>query len=177
MLHRDRIEINQEDFENIINIFFDFFKPNSKQIIAAYYPMGKEFDTRFLLDELVNRGFTCALPRVQKGSRILEFVRWTQDTAMKKGAFGIEEPQDGESVTPDLLLVPLLAFDQKGYRLGYGGGYYDATIAHLRASKEITTIGVGYAEQAVLFNLPREAHDIPMDYMLTPDGVIDFERG
>jgi 5-formyltetrahydrofolate cyclo-ligase len=96
---------------------------------------------------------------------------------MKEAAFDIQEPQYGDVVKPDMVLAPLLAFDQKGYRLGYGGGYYDATIQALRKQKEITYIGVGYAEQAVLFKLPREAHDIPLDYMLTPQGVIDFKEG
>jgi len=176
-LHRDRMDINETDFESIISIFLEFFKPKTDQIISAYWPLNKEFDTRFLLDELVNQGFTVALPRMQKDSRILEFVKWTHDTPMKAGAFDVEEPQSDEIVTPDLVLAPLLAFDQKGYRLGYGGGYYDATVEALRENKEITYIGVGYAEQAVLFKLPREAHDIPLDYMLTPGEVIDFERG
>lgn len=175
--HRDSIEIQEENFESIINVFSDFFKPKIEQIISAYWPLGKEFDTRFLLDELAKQGFTCALPLVQKNKRELEFVKWTQDKPMVKGEFGIEEPQGGECVTPDIVIAPLLAFDQKGYRLGYGKGYYDSTITALRKQKEITYIGVGYAEQAVLFKLPREPHDIPLDYMLTPKGVIDFKEG
>jgi 5-formyltetrahydrofolate cyclo-ligase len=176
-LHRDRIDIDETDFESIINIFLEFFKPRKEHLIAAYWPRGKEFDCRFLLDELVGQGCGCALPRVQKDSRILEFIKWTHDTPMKEAAFDIQEPQYGDVVKPDMVLAPLLAFDQKGYRLGYGGGYYDATIQALRKQKEITYIGVGYAEQAVLFKLPREAHDIPLDYMLTPQGVIDFKEG
>lgn len=175
-LHRERIERDETDFESIINVFLEFFKPKTEQVISAYWPLGREFETRFLLDELVKQGFTCALPRVQKESRVLEFVKWTHDTPMVKGAFDVEAPQSDDIVTPDIVLAPLLAFDQKGYRLGYGGGYYDATIETLRAEKEITYIGVGYAEQAVLFKLPREAHDIPLDYMLTPKGVKKFER-
>lgn len=178
-LHRDRIERDETDFESIINVFLRFFKPKKDQVISAYWPLGKEFETRFLLDELVKQGFTCALPCVNKDSRILIFKKWDHDTPMIKGAFDIEEPQGGQGdiVVPDIVIAPLLAFDQKGYRLGYGGGYYDATVEHLRKIKEITYIGIGYAEQAVLFKLPREAHDIPMDYMLTPRDVINFKEG
>jgi len=161
-LHRDRMDIDETDFESIISVFLEFFKPKTKQIISTYWPLNKEFDTRFLMDELVNQGFTVALPRMRKDSRILEFVKWTHDTPMKAGAFGVEEPQSDDIVTPDIVLAPLLAFDQKGYRLGYGGGYYDATIENLRQS---------------LFKLPREAHDIPLDYMLTPNNIIDFKEG
>lgn len=175
-LHRDQLENNAADFESIINIFFEFFKPKNDQIISAYWPLGKEFETRFLLDELVKQGFQCALPRVQKDERILDFVKWDHETPMKAGAYDIQEPE-GAFVIPDIVIAPLLAFDQKGYRLGYGGGYYDATIEALRQQKEITYIGIGYAEQAVLFKLPREAHDIPLDYMLTPQRVINFKEG
>lgn len=175
--HRDRMDVDETDFETIINIFWDEFKPSKDQVISAYWPNGKEFDVRFLLDELVKQGFTCALPCVQKDSRVLNFKKWTHESKMVQRDFGIMEPEEGDVLTPDIVITPLLAFDQKGYRLGYGGGYYDATIESLRQDKEITYIGVGYAEQAVLFKLPREEHDIPLDYMLTPKSIIDFKDG
>ena len=174
--HRDRLDRDQTDFETVIDVFFDNFTPAKHQTIAAYWPSGKEFDCRFLLDELVNQGFTCALPCVEKNSRVLSFRSWTDETEIKEEEFGIQEPQNSNIVMPDIVIAPLLAFDQKGYRLGQGGGYYDATIAHLRTQKEITYIGIGYAGQAVLFKLPREEHDIMLDYMLTSQGVIDFKN-
>lgn len=197
--HRDRLDVDATDFEAIIDVFLENFihkrhpgegrdiqdvkshdsglrqNDNYKPIISAYWPMGKEFDTRFLLDELVKQGVQCAVPCVEKDNRVLTFKQWDHDTQMVQRAFGIMEPEEGEVLKPDIVIAPLLAFDQKGYRLGYGGGYYDATIETLRAQKEITFIGIGYAEQAVLFKLPREDHDIPLDYMLTPKGVIDFK--
>ncbi len=173
--HRDRMDVDETDFETIIDIFLDEFKLSKDQIISAYWPIKKEFDVRFLLDELVNKGFTCALPCLQKDSRILSFKKWSHDTKMVQGAFDILEPEDGEELIPDIVIAPLLAFDQKGYRLGYGGGHYDATLEHLCTQKDITYIGAGFSEQAVLFKLPREEHDIPLDYMLTPKGIIDFK--
>lgn len=176
-LHRDRIDRDETDFEAVIDVFFEHFNPEQKQIIALYWPLGKEFDSRFLLDELTNRNFKCVLPVVQDGSKVLKFALWTHDVEMKENAFGILQPQNADFLEPHFVLAPLLAFDQKGYRLGQGGGYYDATIADLRTKKEITYIGLGYAEQAVLLKLPREEHDIRLDYMLTPKGVVDFKEG
>ena len=93
---------------------------------------------------------------------------------MQEGAWNVPEPVSEKELVPDIVLTPLLAFDQKGYRLGYGGGHYDNTIADLRTKKDVRYIGIGHAEQAVLLKLPREAHDIPLDAMLTPQGLIEF---
>ena len=174
-LHRDRIERDDTDFEKVIDVFFENFSPEKNQIISAYWPIGKEFDCRYLLDELSKRGFQCALPCAIEESRILKFAHWNHDTKMEENHLGILEPVHADFIEPDIILAPLLAFDQKGYRLGQGGGYFDATIADLRSRKEVIYIGIGYAEQAVLLKLPREEHDIPLDYMLTPQGVTDFK--
>lgn len=175
--HREQMIIDDTDYEAVVDIFFQEFKPNKDQIISLYWPTAREFDSRFLLDELVNQGFQCALPVAKKDDRIMTFYKWTHDTKMEKGALGILEPQDSEKLIPDIVIAPMLAFDQKGYRLGQGGGYYDATMEALRKDKEITYFGLGFAEQAVLFKLPREEHDIPLDFIITPKGVINFERG
>lgn len=175
--HRDRIERDETDFETVVDVFFENFTPTKDQIISAYWPVGKEFDCRFLLDELVSRGFQCALPVIEGESRVLKFAPWSHDATMEKNVLGILEPQGSDFVEPDIVIAPLLAFDQKGYRLGQGGGFYDATIEDLRGKKDVQYIGIGYAEQAVLLKLPREEHDIQLDYMLTPKGVIDFKEG
>lgn len=172
--HRDRIDRDQTDFETVIDVFFDYFKPSKDQIIAAYWPVGKEFDCRFLLDELVKQGYRCALPVATRERRAMSFKEWTHKTELHQGVYHVPEPLTGEDVVPDMVIAPLLAFDQKGYRLGQGGGHYDATIAELRTKKDIIYIGIGYAEQAVLFKLPAEDHDVPLDYMLTPQGVTEF---
>lgn len=173
-LHRERLNVDSTDFEKIIDVFFKHIKPSKDQVMALYWPVGKEFDCRFLLDELVTQGFKAALPKLKEGSRVLTFVPWTHESKMVKNALGIPEPESEEILLPDIVIAPLLAFDQKGFRLGQGGGYYDATLEALRSQKDILYIGIGYAEQAVLFKLPNEPHDIPLDAMLTPQGVIDF---
>jgi len=176
--HRAHMQVDAEDYERIIDVFFEHITIKNDDIIAGYWPMEKarEFDVRFLMDEITKRGHQCALPCVNKDSRVLSFKPWKPDDELVKGAYDVFEPQGDELVHPTIFLCPLLAFDRHGYRMGQGGGYYDATLAHYRAQGKILAIGVGYGEQAVLFNLPYEPHDEPMDCILTPQKLIDFRK-
>lgn len=176
MFHRDRLERTDEDFEAAARVFMADINPSKNQIVAGYWPAGREFDVRFILDDCLKAGIVCALPIIQKDSRELKFARWDETIPLSEGPFGIMEPAGADFVLPDIVLTPMLAFDRKGHRLGYGKGYYDATIEALRAQKDILAIGVGYAEQAVLFNLPAESHDQPLDVVLTPQGLQDFRK-
>lgn len=172
--HREMTDIRGEDVEAATALFFDTIQPQEGQIIAAYWPKGREFDPTHILETALAQNFTCALPKVDADSKVLKFIGWDQSLTLTKGAFGVMEPENGEALEPDIFLVPFLSFDRKGYRLGQGGGYYDTTIAHYRAMKDITAIGIGYAHQAVLFTLPVEEHDQKMDYILTPQGITDY---
>lgn len=174
ILHRDRIRPEDEDVENMSFVFFGHVKPKKGQVVAAFWSKGKELNTGFLVDDLFKEGMIVALPVVSKDSRELTFRTWDGEADLVKGPFGIFEPPEGDVVQPDIIMVPFLAFDRRGYRLGYGGGYYDATLAKLRKSKEILAVGVGYAAQAVLFNLPVEPHDERLDLIITPAGAHDF---
>lgn len=173
--HRTLTDISNEDIEAATPLFFDTVKPQQGQVIAAYWPKGREFDPTHILEEALNKGFRCALPKIEGDSKVLTFIEWTKDTAFKPGPFGIMEPQNGEALEPDIFIVPMLAFDRKGHRLGQGGGYYDATLAHYRAKKDVTAIGIAYAAQAVLFNLPVEDHDQQMNWILTPQGITAYK--
>lgn len=170
--HRDRISVfANEDPEAVCGLFFEAIQPRQDQVIALYWPKDKEFDVRFLLERLLRDGYACALPVVRKGERVLGFARWKDDDPLEDAPFGLKQPVVDGSVVwaePDIVVVPFLAFDRKGYRLGYGGGYYDATLRTLRREKPIIAIGVGYAQQAVLFNLPVESHDEKLDWVITP---------
>lgn len=171
--HRDRIDPSDpsECIEKACELFMKTFKPEPDMIIALYYPKGREFSTAALMDELQKAGVTCALPVVKPDSRLLEFYSWADGEALTENKYGIAEPvADGkQAVTPDIIVTPFLAFDRKGRRLGYGGGYYDATLSFLRAGeKPPLAVGLGYAKQAVIFNLPYEAHDEIMDWVITP---------
>ncbi len=157
--------------------FFFNIETNKNSVVAAYLPIDREIDTTPLIDELLDKGVTVVLPVVQKNSRILKFVEFTNDTELTSGAFGVCHPlinENTEYLSPDIFIVPLLAFDRKGCRLGFGGGYYDATLAHYKKDKDVVAVGLAYAEQACLFNLPSEKHDIKMDYIITQQGAFDF---
>lgn len=163
-----------EDPDLACDIFISHIKPAQDEIIGAYWAKPKEFDPHAIIEKLAERGNAVALPVVEKDSRVLKFARWRDGDPMEKGRYDVMQPAGKDWIEPDILIVPLLAFDRRGYRLGYGGGYYDATIAHLRAKKEILAIGVGFAQQACLFNLPTEDHDEKLDWVITPEQAFNF---
>ena len=170
-----RLELNQ--YQKITDFFFDSICTQDNTIIASYMPRGREIDTHYIMDECLNRGIKVALPIVDKDSRLLKFVNWDHATEFVEGAYSILEPkyeQNMAHLEPDVFIVPLLAFDRRGYRLGYGGGYYDTTLSYFRDKKEITSIGLGYAAQACLFNLPTEEHDQKLDFVITESSVHKF---
>jgi len=173
--HRDRIDPGSEDMDEACALFFDSVKPQKGQVVAFYWAKGREFDCGAMAERLLAEGFTCCLPVVQKKKKILKFARWDESVKLEEGAYGVMQPAPKQKwVKPNIIIVPLLAFDRHGYRLGYGGGYYDATLAALRKKKNVVAVGVGYSQQAVIFNLPREDHDQRMDWIITPQKVQRF---
>lgn len=172
--HRTLTDISHEDIEAATPLFFDNVQPEAGKIIAAYWPKGREFDPTHILETALDKGYRCALPKIEKGSKVLSFIEWTKQTHLTPGPYDIMQPDSGETVEPDIFIVPMLAFDRKGHRLGQGGGYYDATLAHYRAKKQVVAVGIAYAAQAVLFNLPVEDHDQQMDWILTPQDITAY---
>ncbi len=161
--------------ENFFDNIFDNIEVNKNLCVASYWPVNREIDTSILTEELLNKGVKVALPIVQKGSRILKFAQWDMNMPMSIGAYNIPQPEISNHTVwlePDIFLVPSLAFDRRGYRLGYGGGYYDSTLAQYRKKKDIVAVGIAYAEQACLFNLPTEEHDQKMDWIITEQNVM-----
>lgn len=148
-------------------------KPQPKQhIVSGFYPYQDEIDVRPLLGKLAGEGWTTALPIVISKGEPLIFRRWFPGEPTVPGMWNIPQPPDHEpELEPDVLLVPMLAFDRNGYRLGYGGGFYDRTLAKLRAQKPITAIGVAYAGQEI-DSVPRDDHDQPLNYILTEKELI-----
>jgi 5-formyltetrahydrofolate cyclo-ligase len=137
------------------------------QIVSVFHPYLSEISTLPLLAKLVGEGWTTALPIVVGKELPLIFRRWVPGDAMISGLWDIQIPAEtAPEVEPDVLLVPMLAFDHKGYRLGYGGGFYDRTLAKLRAFKKITAIGVAYAGQE-MDAVPHDTHDQPLDWIMT----------
>ncbi len=142
-----------------------------KSTVSAFFPYKSEIDTRLLLGKLAGEGWTTCLPVVVALREPLVFRRWLPGEPTIPGVWDIPRPTcEAPEVEPDVLLVPLMAFDRRGYRLGYGGGFYDRTLALLRAKKTITAIGVAYSAQEV-DSVPRDSHDQPLDFVMTEKGV------
>jgi 5-formyltetrahydrofolate cyclo-ligase len=138
--------------------------------VGAYFPTGDELDSLPLLHLLSERGIATALPVAEKRNHPLQFYPWQAGEPLEKAAFGIEIPLHRDlSVRPDVLIIPLLAFDHTGARLGYGGGYYDRTLEEWRRLAAVLAVGVGYAFQLVA-SLPAEPHDERLDWLVTPAG-------
>ena len=139
--------------------------------VAGYYPLRDEFDCRPLIQTLRLAGCPIGLPRIAGRTQPLAFHAWSPGTRLVSGTYGLREPaSDAPAFTPDVILVPLLAFDARGERLGYGGGYYDRTLA---AHPAALAIGVAFDEQE-MDRLPSQAHDRPLDGVLTPSGLRDL---
>lgn len=136
--------------------------------IAFYWPIRAELDLRDLVAEMIGGGVGGALPVVVTKNAPLEFWDWTPETQVTPGFWNIPVPAARAPVTPDVLLVPLVGFDRAGYRLGYGGGYYDRTLAGFAAKP--LAIGVGYAADG-LDSIHPQPHDIPMDAIVTDEGI------
>jgi len=166
--HRVRMDLRAEDIDKAADLFMEKIDPQKGQVVSAYFPQDKEFDCFPLLEALAREEIDFALPVIIKGSRVLKFARWALDDKLERGEYGIPHPHNKEWVEPDIVLVPMLAFDRRGVRLGQGGGFYDATLANLRARKSVQAVGLAYAQQACLFPLPREEHDQKLDWIITP---------
>ena len=134
--------------------------------------MGSEIDPRALLQSLAQSGYRTALPVVTPLGNPLRFRAWSFGEQLLARTWGILEPaDDAPEVEPDVLLVPLLAFDRSGVRLGYGGGYYDRTLARLRAMQQVVAIGLAFDEQA-LPEVPCGPYDQRLDWVLRPAGAL-----
>lgn len=140
-------------------------------IVSSYWAIGDEADPQFLESELRRRGHRIVMPRVAGRNQPLDFHLWETGAKLVRGGFGLSEPsRDWPKLNPDVLIVPMLAFDRAGYRVGYGAGYYDRTIRGLRAAKSVTAAGFAFAVQEFP-ELPHLAHDEKLDWIVTENGV------
>jgi len=162
------------DFAFRISRFAGEISQAAGGVIAGYLPLSGEADPRGLMERLAALGRTLALPCVAGRGEPLLFRFWSQDDPVTANVFGILEPESTEAlVVPGLVLVPLLAFDSRGHRLGYGGGYYDRTLDRLRREADIVAIGVAFAGQETE-ELPIATHDHTLDLIVTEHGVRKF---
>jgi 5-formyltetrahydrofolate cyclo-ligase len=146
-------------------------------IVSAYSPIRNEIDPAPLMEKLAKLGARLALPSVNARGKALVFRAWTPGDRLMLGSLGIPEPSPAAAeVVPDIMLVPLAAFDQAGHRIGYGAGHYDHTFAHLRKVKDIIGIGLAFAAQEIEA-IPALSHDVALDYVLTEKRAFDFRSG
>ena len=141
--------------------------------VAGYRPIRGEIDPAPLMATLAAQGATLCLPSARPG-QVLGFRQWSPGEVLASGGYGIEEPhQDAPAATPDLIIVPMAAFDATGHRLGYGAGHFDRTLEALRLSGPLFALGLAYAEQEIAA-VPAEPHDQKLDAVLTEKGYRAF---
>ena len=143
-----------------------------RMVVSLYSPIGSEPDPAPLAAALLEAGHTLALPVDYSTGTPLVYRRWTPGDRLARGPLGISEPlETAPALDPDVMFVPLAAFDRRGHRIGYGAGNVDRTLAALRARKRIRTLGVAYAEQELGW-VPEELHDEPLDLVITDREIV-----
>jgi len=136
-------------------------------IVSVYWPIRSELNTRLLIEALAAKGAIVALPAMRAVRQPLVFREFQPGDNLVKGPFGLSEPSaDKRSLDPDIVFAPLVAFDRRGCRLGYGGGIYDATLSELRAKKRVIAVGLAYSIQEASA-VPCETHDQRLDFIVT----------
>ena len=144
------------------------------KIVSGFMPLKSEINPVPLMRKLAEAGARLALPAVAGRGKPLIMRAYAFGDALASGQWGIREPKpEAAEVFPDILIVPLLAFDRGGHRIGYGAGYYDMTIAALRAKKPVIAVGIAYAAQEVAA-VPTTPRDARLDLVLTENEVIDL---
>jgi 5-formyltetrahydrofolate cyclo-ligase len=143
-------------------------------VVSGYAPIRGEIDPTPLMRELAAQGARLALPVVLSRGHSLSFRAWSPGDRLTLGSLGIPEPSPAAAeLVPEVMLVPLAAFDRTGHRIGYGGGYYDYTFSHLRKAHHVLGIGLGFAVQEIEI-VPALPHDAALDYVLTERETFDF---
>jgi 5-formyltetrahydrofolate cyclo-ligase len=172
---RDTVAREAADVSDIlIRHFPTSLVPDEPGVISAFFPIGSEIDPLPLLADLREKGHESALPIVAANGEPLVFRCWAPGDDMASGPLGVQEPlESAREVAPDILLIPLLAFDRRGSRLGYGGGFYDRTLERLRANGRPVAVGIAFAGQEVDV-VPVAAYDQPLDWIVTEREAIEI---
>ncbi|MFV0493440.1 MAG: 5-formyltetrahydrofolate cyclo-ligase [Pseudorhodobacter sp.] len=149
------------------DILADFLAPHRGKVLAGYIPMRNEINPTLAMT--AHQGPVC-VPVVEARDQPLRFRQWSPGCVMMEGDFGTRIPAEGAFMDPQVLIVPLVGFDARGFRLGYGGGYYDRTLAALRARHPVLAVGFAHAAQE-LPGFPIEPTDEPLDAIVTKAGL------
>tara|TARA_R110002020_G_scaffold19053_25_gene66189 strand:- start:3887 stop:4474 length:588 start_codon:yes stop_codon:yes gene_type:complete len=174
--HRARAALSAaaraEAADRVAQHFFAHFALRPSQVVAAYWRIRDELDCQAILVRLMESEQVVVLPVVQGPDQPLQMRVWEKGAALYEAGFGTLAPSElAPLAEPDMVLMPLLGFDRLGTRLGYGGGYYDRTLAQM--SKSPTLIGLAFAAQE-LDLIPRDGHDVPLDAVITEAGIRHF---
>ena len=151
-------------------MLLDFLKRHRGRVLSGYMPIRSEISPQPVMEAMASHGPLC-LPVVEGAGKPLSFREWVPGAPLLKGAFGALVPAEGKALVPEVLIVPLLAFDAAGHRLGYGGGFYDRTLDFLRARGDVLAVGFAFAAQEMEC-LPAEPTDQPLDAIVTENGVM-----
>ena len=175
-LRKKTLKIREKNNKKNIQIDFDQIKKIlkiekiDKKIVGGYYPVNFEVDSLVLLRKFKKNGFNISLPMIKKNFQ-MNFYKWSFSDPLKVNKFGIPEPEAKNIVYPDILLIPLVAFDKNLNRLGYGGGYYDRLIERLSKKKKIIKIGLAFTFQKIN-KVPINVYDQKLDYIVTNKYII-----
>jgi 5-formyltetrahydrofolate cyclo-ligase len=170
------IKIRNKRFDKNLKIDSDkltsFLKINRLNFknVGGYYPSNYEIDDLNILDLLEKKNFKVSLPVIKKNNQ-MNFYSWSRNDPLKINKFGIPEPVSSKIFYPDILLVPLVAYDSSLNRLGYGGGYYDRYIEKLKKIKKVTTIGLAFSFQKIS-SIPINQYDKRLDFVVTEKEIL-----
>ena len=158
-----QIKNQKINFQEILNILKE--RNIKKKIVGGYYPYNYEIDSIHILDKFEKRKYRISLPKIRKNSQ-MDFFQWSLNDPLIINKYGIPEPISKKTQYPDILLVPLVAYDKDLNRLGYGGGFYDRYIKKIKKKKDVITIGLSYSFQKIK-QIKINKHDIKLDFVLT----------
>lgn len=165
--------VHQQWSQAISDLLKQGFPKLQTMNIGIYWPFRGEYDPRLIAQYFKQQGAVLALPEVISKDEPLCFREWLPDTPMKNGAYGIPVPIEARTVVVDAAIIPMVGFDQHGYRLGYGSGYFDRTLATYQPQP--ITIGIAFEIQR-LENVYPQPHDIAMHYIVTEMGIFQTEN-
>ena len=156
---------------NPSNIYSYLYKKNCNlKIVGGYYPTNYEIDDLEILNYFFNKGSTISLPKIEKKNH-MQFYKWFKKYPLLINKYGIPEPKGTNRVYPDILFVPLVAFDKELNRLGYGGGFYDRYIEKISKIKKIVKVGLAFSFQK-LKTIPSDKHDKKLDIIITEKDIV-----
>ena len=151
------------NFKDLLNILKK--KKIKSKIIGGYYPYNYEYNSIEILEKLEQRNFIISLPKIKKNFQ-MDFFKWSKKDPLVINKYGIPEPITNKTIYPNILLVPLVAFDKNNNRIGYGGGFYDRYLNKIRKDNKVITIGLAYSFQKVK-KIQTKKYDIKLDFIIT----------